>query len=145
MICNISKKGEDRGVSGESGFTLVEILATFVLIALIIPVAMQGISLSMRLGVKSKRQMEAAALAETKLSEMLLSGDYEEGDQSGEFENEESGCDYSWDFVVDDWNEEDSMQQVTMTVDWTDSVGTEHSVILSTLVYTESESETESE
>ncbi len=145
MICNISKKGEYRGISGESGFTLVEILATFVLIALIIPVAMQGISLSMRLGVKSKRQMEAAALAETKLSEMLLSGDYEEGDQSGEFEDEESGYDYNWDFVVDDWNEEDSMQQLTMTVYWTDSVGTEHSVILSTLVYTESESETESE
>ena len=145
MIGNISKKGKDRGVSGESGFTLVEILATFVLIALIIPVAMQGISLSMRLGVKSKRQMEAAGLAETKLSEMLLSGDYEEGDQSGEFEDEESGYDYSWDFAVDDWNEEESMQQVTMTVDWTDSVGTEHSVILSTLVYTESESGTASE
>jgi hypothetical protein len=33
---------------------------------------------------------------------------------------------------------------LTMTVGWTDSGGTDHSVALSTLVYTESESETES-
>ena len=126
-------------MSGNRGFTLVEVLATFVLLALILPVAMQGISLAMKLGTKSKRQLEAAALAETQLSEMLLSGDYKDGDQSGDFDDEDSDYDYEWDLAVDDWDEEDSMQQVTMTVGWTDSVGTGHSVVLSTLVYTESE------
>jgi len=141
VICNFFKKGERRGMSGNRGFTLVEVLATFVLLALILPVAMQGISLAMKLGTKSKRQLEAAALAETQLSEMLLSGDYKDGDQSGDFDDEDSDYDYEWDLAVDDWDEEDSMQQVTMTVGWTDSVGTGHSVVLSTLVYTESESE----
>lgn len=117
----------------------MEILATFVLIALILPAVMEGISLSMKLGAKSKRQIEAAALAETKLAEFVLSGDYDSGNQSGEFDDDESG--YKWSLEVEDWKEEDSMQQLLMTVDWTDSAGTDHSVSLSTLVYTESESE----
>ena len=126
MICNIFRKGRIKRPAGQRGFTLVEILATFVLIALILPVVMEGISLSMKLGTKSKRQVEAGALAETKLSEMLLSGDYEDGDQSGEFDNDDSNNDYKWSLAVDDWNEEDSMQQLTMTVDWSDAVGIDH-------------------
>jgi prepilin-type N-terminal cleavage/methylation domain-containing protein len=139
VICNIFKKDRAKGLSQEKGFTLVEILATFVLIAIILPAVMEGISLSMKLGAKSKRQIEAAALAETKLAEFVLSGDYDSGNQSGEFDDDESG--YKWSLEVEDWKEEDSMQQLLMTVDWTDSAGTDHSVSLSTLVYTESESE----
>jgi len=138
VICNIFKKGAAKGDSRERGFTLVEVLATFVLIALILPVVMEGLSLSMKLGTKSKRQVEAGALAETKLAEVLLSGDYNNGDLSGEFDDE---SEYKWSLEVEDWEKEDSMQQLTMTVDWTDALGTDHSVELSTLVYTESESE----
>lgn len=141
MSFNILKKGTDKGNVRERGFTLVEILATFVLIALIIPVVMEGISLSMKLGTKSKRQIEAGALAETKLAELLLTGDYDNGDQSGDFDDDES--DYTWSLEVEDWEKESSMQLLSMRVDWTDSLGIDHSVELSTLVYTESESENE--
>lgn len=140
MIFEIHNKGPVNEGSGERGFTLVEILATFVLIALILPVVMEGLSLSMKLGVKSKRQVEAGALAETRLAELLLSGEYDNGDQSGEFDGK-SG--YMWRLEVTDWEREGSMQQLTMTVDWTDALGSDHSVELSTLVYTTSESETE--
>jgi type II secretory pathway pseudopilin PulG len=142
MISSIFKKSRVKGLTQEKGFTLVEILATFVLIALIIPVVMEGISLSMKLGIKSKKQIEAAALAETKLAEFVLSGDYESGDQSGKFDDDESG--YKWNLEVEDWKEEDSMQQLLMTVAWMDSTGTDHSVSLSTLVYRSSTSENES-
>jgi prepilin-type N-terminal cleavage/methylation domain-containing protein len=125
----------------QRGFTLVEILATFVLIAIIIPVVMEGISLSIKLGVKSKRQAEAGALAETRLAEMLLSGDYDNGKQSGDFETD--GLDYTWSLEVKDWEKEGSMQQLIMTVDWTDSLGMDHSVELATLAYSEGESESE--
>jgi prepilin-type N-terminal cleavage/methylation domain-containing protein len=125
--------------AGERGFTLVEILATFVLIAVILPVVMEGLSLSMKLGSKSKRQIEAGALAETKLTELLLSGDYDDGDQSGEFDTED--INYKWSLEVEDWEEEDSMQQLTMTVDWTNGSEINHSVSLTTLVYSDSESE----
>lgn len=140
MIFNIYNRGAVDEGSRERGFTLVEILATFVLIALILPVVMEGLSLSMKLGVKSKRQVEAGALAETKLAELFLSGEYDNGDQSGEFDDE---SDYRWSLEVADWEKEGSMQQLTMTVDWTDALGTDHSVELSTLVYRSSESEAE--
>lgn len=139
MIHSIFETTWIKGPSRQNGFTLVEILATFVLIALIIPVVMEGISLSMKLGAKSRHQIEACALAETKLAEFLLSGDYDEGDQEGTFDNNDSN--YTWILTVDDWEEEGFMQQLTMAVDWTDSMGTDHSVSLSTLVYTVSESE----
>jgi type II secretory pathway pseudopilin PulG len=144
VIHNIFKRGGLRGTRGEKGFTLVEILATFVLIALILPAAMEGISLAMKLGTKSKHQVEASALAETKLAEFLLSGDYSKGDQSGTFDTTGSDTSYTWNLAVEDWTTEDSMKQLTMTVGWTSSAGTDHSVALSTLVYIESESETTS-
>lgn len=144
MIYNIFKKEGHKGITGDKGFTLVEILATFVLIALILPAAMEGISLAMKLGTKSKHQVEAAALAETKLAEFLLSGDYSKGDQSGTFDANDSDTSFGWNLAVEDWTTEDSIEQLTMTVGWTDSSGTDHSVALSTLVYVESESETES-
>jgi type II secretory pathway pseudopilin PulG len=142
MIQNILKREGDKVITGEKGFTLVEILTTFVLIALILPAAMEGISLAMKLGSKSKHQVEASALAETKLAEFLLSGDYSKGDQSGTFDANDSVTSYGWNLAVEDWTTEDSMEQLTMTVGWTDSAGTGHSVALSTLVYVESESET---
>jgi hypothetical protein len=101
---------------------------------------MEGISLSMKLGTKSKRQVEASALAETKLSEFILSGDWDKGDQSGTFDEDDSDNEYAWSLAVEDWTTEDSMKQLTVKVGWTDSGGTDHSVDLSTLVYTESES-----
>ena len=47
------------------GFTLVEILATLALVAIILPVAMSGISLALRVADESRRQTEATALAQS--------------------------------------------------------------------------------
>jgi prepilin-type N-terminal cleavage/methylation domain-containing protein len=125
--------------SCDKGFTLIEILATFVLIALILPAAMEGISLATKLGVKSKQEIKAGTLAETELGEFLLDGEWSNGDQSGQFEGDDSA--YKWSLKVTDWSLETSMKQLDMTVEWTDSSGMDHSVVLSTLVYSESTSE----
>ena len=52
------------------GFTFIELLATIVLIGIIMPVAMRSIGLCTRLGGHSRRQIEAATLARTKLTEI---------------------------------------------------------------------------
>lgn len=127
------KKGAYRRSSSYKGFTLVEILATFVLIAIIVPVAMKGISLSTRMGSQAKRQIEAGTLAETKLTDFLLSGDWINGDQSGEFTDDKA--DYRWSLELEDWEKEESMQQLDLNVEWTDASGKTHSVVLTTLVY----------
>jgi general secretion pathway protein I len=116
----------------ERGFTLVEILATFVLIAIILPVAMEGISLSTRMASESKRKIEAAALAEKKLTELIVTEDWMNGDDIGDFEDEYP--DFTWRYEVSDWEKEDLIRQIDLHVEWTASNKT-HSVTVTTLVY----------
>jgi prepilin-type N-terminal cleavage/methylation domain-containing protein len=138
VVSKIIHEGKGQTMSRERGFTLIEILVTFVLIALIIPPAMEGISLATKLGVKSKQVVKAGTLAETELGEFLLNGNWSNGDQSGQFEGDDSA--FKWSLKVTDWTQETSMKQLSMTVGWTDTAGLDHSVVLSTLVYPESTS-----
>jgi len=124
---------EGRGRSG--GFTFIELLATVVLIGIIMPVAMGSISLCTRLGGQSRRQIEAACLANTKLTELRVTGDWDSGNQRGEFEQEWS--DYQWKATVVGWTDT-TMRQLDVTVTWL-SQGKERSVTLSTLIYPEEE------
>ena len=115
------------------GFTFVELLATVVLIAVIMPVAMRSIGLCTRLAGQSQRQIEAASLAKAKLTELTVSGEWENGDQRGDF-----GTDwpvYEWSATVANWTEA-SVRQVDVTVSWR-SAGREQQVTLSTLMYPE--------
>jgi len=117
------------------GFTFIELLATVVLIAIIMPVAMGSIGLCTRLGGQSRRQIEAASLAQTKLTELRVTGDWENGDQRGDFEADWS--DYQWQATVTNWTDA-TMRQLDVTVSWL-SQGHERSVTLSTLIYPEEE------
>jgi len=112
------------------GFTFVELLATVVLIAAILPVAMRGIGLCTRLAGQSRRQLEAASLARMKVTELVVSGDYLDGDQQGEFEDPWTG--YHWQATVNSWTDA-ILQQLDVTVYWT-AQNQERSVTLTTLV-----------
>ena len=112
----------------------MEILATFVLMAIILPVAMQGISAASKLASQARHRVTAGVLAEQMLSEMILTGDYEDGDQDGEVSS--GNRYYVWQLEVLDWEEESSMQQLDLSVTWEDAGGRENIVLLSTLVYT---------
>ena len=114
------------------GFTLVEIMATLVLIAIILPVAMKGISLALRTSDDARARMEATSLAETKLSELVATGDWRSNELAGDFGAE--WPDYSWSAEVMDW-EGAVLQQVTVRVEWTRR-SQDRAVALSTLVYT---------
>jgi len=115
------------------GFTFIELLATVVLIAVIMPVAMRCIALCTRLGGNARRQIEAVSLANTQLTELITSGDWETGEKRGDF-----GSDwpqYEWQADVTNWTES-MVRQLDVTVSW-QSQGREHTVTLSTLVYPE--------
>lgn len=114
------------------GFTLLEILATFVLVAIIIPVAMEGISLSTKIASDSKRKIEAGILAEQKLTEILITDEWMNGDQDGDFGEEFK--DYEWNLEVLDWEGEELIRQIDLYVDWISS-GKNRSVVISTLAY----------
>jgi prepilin-type N-terminal cleavage/methylation domain-containing protein len=116
------------------GFTFIELLATVVLIAIIMPVAMRSIGLCTRLGGISRRQIEAASLARAKMTELTITGDWENGNQHGDFGDDWPG--YEWKASVTNWTDT-TVRQFDLTVLW-ESAGRQREVTLSTLVYPES-------
>jgi prepilin-type N-terminal cleavage/methylation domain-containing protein len=126
---NITVKGNHR----LSGFTFIELLATIVLIGIIMPVAMRSIGLCTRLGGHSRRQIEAATLARTKLTELTVSQDWKTGQKSGDFGSDWPG--YLWTATVSNWTDS-VVNQLDLTVSW-QSQGQQLSLTFSTLVYPE--------
>lgn len=129
-----SYRTSDRRTHQRGGFTLIEILATFVLVAIILPVAMKGISLATTMASVSKQRIEAATLAETKLAELLATKEWQNGDLSGDFG--EDWPNYRWSAEVQEC-EEATLRQLDVRVEWEDR-GMERYVQLTTLVYVES-------
>lgn len=111
----------------------MELLATIVLIAAIMPVAMRSIGLCTRLAGQSRRQMEAASLAKTKLTELIVTGEWKDGKQRGRFEKE--WPDYEWSLTVTNWTDA-VVRELELTVSWR-SFGRPQEVTLSTLMYPE--------
>ncbi len=128
-LASEDKQTEAQGRFG--GFTFIELLATVVLIAAIMPVAMQGIALCTRLAGQSRRQIEAANLAKTKLTELVVTRDWESGEQSGDFGTD--WPDYEWRAALTEWTDP-TMRRLDLTVVW-QSTGRQRSITVSTLVY----------
>ncbi len=116
--------------SRRGGFTFIELLATVVLIGIIMPVAMHSIALCASLGGQARRQMEAASLAGSKLTELSASDDWKTSQKAGDFGDDWPG--YRWTADVSSWTDS-TMSQLDLTVFW-QSRGKERSVKLSTLV-----------
>jgi len=126
-------RSSSRNRSG--GFTFIELLVTVVLIAIIMPVAMRSIGLCTRLAGQSRRQIEAASLARLKLTDLTVTGDWQNGNQRGDFGTDWPG--YEWTTAVTNWTDA-SVRQIDLTVSW-QSAGRQREVTLTTLMYPEEE------
>ena len=128
-----------RSVHRRSGFTLIEALITLLLVAVILPVVMRGIASAAQLGVLAERRSQAAALADTRLTETLITGDWEEGDAAGAFDPAVYGSDaddFQWFLLVDDWDNLTSHKEVTVVVTWQQR-GKEQRISMATVVFSE--------
>jgi len=118
--------------AGRRGFTFVEILATLTLLAIVLPVVMTGISLSLSVASLAKQQAQASSLAHAKLMELAVEGQWQQASLSGDFG--EDWPEYRWTAQVSDWDG-GVLEQLDVTV-WWRYRGAERSGTLSTLVYT---------
>ena len=125
------KEARDR----RAGFTLVEVLASLALLGAILPAAMGAVSLAMSLGSAAQHRTEAATLAHSKLAEAIATGDWLDGDASGDFG--EDWPQYEWELAAEDWGEV-GVSEVTVTVTWT-ARGAPHELAIATLAYSGSE------
>jgi general secretion pathway protein I len=124
----ISKRHARSHPSG--GFTLIEALVSLAMLAVILPVAMQGISLALRLGADAKHRDEAATLASAKLSELTATGSWSAGPTTGDFGA--AWPSYRWTASTQTWVDASSTQ-LTVEVFWT-ARQVERSVSIATLV-----------
>ena len=71
-----------RGI-GAAGFTLAEVMAAMVFMAILIPVALEGLSIASRAGEVAVRKSEAALVAERLLNENVVTTNWNQSSQNG--------------------------------------------------------------
>ena len=121
------------------GLTLVEVLATIVMTGIVLPAAMQGISMCTAATVAARHRSEAAALGEAKLTELIATGDWQYGATGGDFG--EDWPDYHWTSASGNWPSDTTLTQLELHVTWT-SRQQDHEVVLTTLMYNSESSST---
>jgi general secretion pathway protein I len=83
------------------GFTLIEVLVAMLLIAIVIPAVMRGISTATGMATVTRMRTEAAGLAQSKLGEIIATGDWQNGALSGNFGSD--WPDYRWEASTQPW------------------------------------------
>lgn len=116
------------------GFTLVEILAALLFLALVVPVIMGALIVSNRTSLLAERGAVAGELAENKLGEMLIGNTWTSAPAtSGEFGTDWPG--YRWTIGTSDWTNDTANHMTELSADVFYTVqGREYNVHLSTLV-----------
>ncbi len=94
---------------------MAEILAAMMFMAIAIPVIVQAVTVSNRLGEAAQRKRVATQLADRLLIEKVANQDWQMGSQSGEIIQD--GLLYRWQMKTADWTE-DSMLEVSMQVSY---------------------------
>jgi len=97
------------------GFSIIEVLATLVLVGLVLPVAVDGILLSLATAGYARNQARAMALAQNIMTEMVAAADYQDAQATGRFEP--IGPEYEWTAQWNDWDDP-RLMQLTVTVVW---------------------------
>lgn len=113
-------------------FTLPEVLATLVLMGLVLPAVMKGISLALAASDDARRRVEAVGLAENKLAELGadIALNQGSGGGSGDFGDEAPG--YRWESTTA--TVDTSLTEMQVRVTWT-ARGAERGVTLCTYAY----------
>ncbi|HEX8339922.1 MAG TPA: type II secretion system protein [Tepidisphaeraceae bacterium] len=110
-------------------FTLVEVLAALVLIAVVLPVTMRVVTISIRAASHARHITEAGQLAELKIAELRLLTDTNSFGGSGTFPDKPE---YRWEVTSNYVNY--GCYEVIVRVVWREQ-GSERSTSLATLIH----------
>jgi len=116
-----------------SGFTLAEVLAALLLLAIVIPVALQGLRVASMAGEVGQRKMIAARIGNKVLNELKVTAQLQNTGQTGVVQDH--GISYRWTVKNQSWTEDTQSQMIlaTLTVNFAVQ-GKSYDVHLSTLV-----------
>ena len=122
-------------VTRHSAFTLAEVLAAMLLLAIVIPAAVEALHVSSLAGEVAARKGAAARIADRVLNESLVLTNWNSGVQSGTVQ--EGVLDFHWTLTSRAWPQ-DAMQLLTAEVTY-QAQGKDFSVKLSTLANTQTQ------
>jgi type II secretory pathway pseudopilin PulG len=122
------------GKNSNAAFTLAEVLAALVFMAIVIPVVLHGLNIASLAGEVAQRKGQAARIAERVLNENLVTTNGNQTSQSGTV-NQGVGQ-FNWTLRSENWNG-DTLRQISVQVDYPVRDKT-YSVRLSTLADTAS-------
>jgi prepilin-type N-terminal cleavage/methylation domain-containing protein len=117
------------------GFTLIEVTATMLLIAIVLPSIMEGVAQSTAAAARARSRNEVCGLAQGKLAEILSGVEWQNGNLSGDFGEDWPG--YKWQATVQPWPDDtttQSIQEIDLVVTWTQR-NREQSLTVSSLAY----------
>ena len=127
----LPRGGRSRSRSrSRSAFTLAESLAALTFLAVVVPVAIQALNVATKASVVAQRKMTAARFADRWLNELLVTGQWKQGSNSGT--TTENGLIYRWQLRSDSW-ETDAFKRITLTVNYAVQ-GRDYEVQLATLM-----------
>lgn len=112
-----------------AAFTLAEVLAALLFLAIVIPTAVEALHVASLAGEVAARKSQAARVADRILSESLVTTNWTGGIQSGTVT--EGIMDFRWKLTTQNWPQ-DSMELLTAEVTYS-AQGKDYSVRLSTL------------
>ncbi|MDR3377830.1 MAG: hypothetical protein P4M10_04040 [Verrucomicrobiae bacterium] len=125
---------DHSGASSPAGrtraaFTLAEVLAALLFLAIVIPTAVEALHVASLAGEVAARKSEAARVADRVLNESLVTTNWTGGLQSGTVT--EGILNFQWKLTSQNWPQ-DSMELLTVEVTYS-AQGKDYSVHLSTL------------
>ena len=117
-----------------AGFTLAEVLAALVFMAIVIPVALEAMHVASRAGTVAARKGEAARVAQRVLAENLVTTNWNQSGQSGTLT--EGQRQFRWTLRTDPWTQDPNQNvilRLSVEVKFV-AQNQDYSVRLSTLV-----------
>jgi Tfp pilus assembly protein PilV len=132
------KFGTATHKSRAAGFTLAEVLAALLFLAIVIPAAIEAMHVASLTGDVAARKGAAARVADRILNQSIIMTNWNGGGQSGTFS--EAGSDFRWTLTTSQWPR-DTMQLLTAEVKFS-AQGKDYSVKLSTLASAQSQTQT---
>ena len=118
----------------QPAFTLAEVLAALLFMAIVIPAAVEGLHIASLAGTVATRKGEAARVAQRLLTESLVTTNWNQSVQSGTLA--EGRRQFRWTMHNDPWNQDPNqnvIRQLSVEVIFT-AQNRDYSVRLSTLV-----------
>ena len=118
----------------DAGFTLAEVLAALLFMAIVIPAAIEGMHIASLAGTVAARKGEAVRVAQRLLAENLVTTNWNQSAQSGTLT--EGRRQFRWTMRTDPWNQDRNQNvilQLSVEVFFT-AQNRDYSVRLSTLV-----------